>query len=98
MRKRAERSIVAQERAVVESRLTHKLINALSRTGEVLKGKRFGLWQDDIGVVPKSSAGQQAKQRFDDCNRDLNNLYLPGMRACLQHYQAENKAEHTRDV
>jgi hypothetical protein len=82
----------------VESRLTHKLINALPRTGEVLKGKRFGLWQDDIGVVPKSSAGQQAKQRFDDCNRDLNNLYLPGMRAWLQHYQAENMAEHTRDV
>ena len=66
--------------------------------GEVLKSKRFGLWQGVIDVVPNSSGGQQAKQRFDDCNRDLNNLYLPGMRAGLQHYQAENMAELTRDV
>jgi hypothetical protein len=98
LRKRAERSIVAHERAVTESRLTHKLINALPRTGEVLKSKRFALWQDVIGVEPKSNGEQQAKRRFDDCKRDLNNLYLPGMRACLQHYQAESMAELTRDV
>ncbi|MBT8003630.1 MAG: hypothetical protein HN578_12005 [Rhodospirillales bacterium] len=98
LRKRAEVSMVAQETAVTEARITHRLINALPETGEVSRSKRFGLWRDVIGRAPQSQGERQARQRFDNCKRDLNTYYIVGMRNCLSHFQAESMAEVTRDV
>ena len=98
LRKRAEVSMIAQEAAVTEARITHRLINALPENREVSRSKRYALWRDVIGKAPQSQGERQARQRFDNCKRDLNTYYIVGMRNCLSHFQAETMAEVTRDV